>query len=254
MSTNNAGSSGPRGPATGIPTEPTTTARVPRPDTRGRSLVTRAATFRVVAVGVALLTAIVVGSDLRRLHDRADAFGPPVGIAVAARDLPLGRRLTPADLRIVIRPARAVAADALRSIDAAAGRTLARPLLAGDPVRTRGLASTGRPGIAGLVPVGHRAVRVLPADGSRPPAGTTVDVFAVSDILSADARRAAIVAVGATVLGGRTEPDGGTAVTLLVTETEAPAVTAASISGRIGLALAPPPTDPDTVGAPPPLG
>lgn len=210
--------------------------------------------LRALAVATLVITAGVVGGSVGDLRRRSRSLGPTVGFVVATRDLPLGTRLRPVDLRLEFRPAGTAPADTARTTGAVVGRTLAFPLLAGDLVRVRALAPSGDTGLTALVPPGHRAVRIRPADASRPPAGATVDVLAVTDgAPGPGAGSADLVASGATVLASRVEADGGTAVTVLVTAAAASAVVAASVSGRIGLALAPPPS----AGAPdppPPVG
>lgn len=210
--------------------------------------------LRALAVATLVITAGVVVDGLGDLRRRSRSLGPTVGFVVATRDLPLGTRLQPADLRLELRPTRTAPPDTARATGAVVGRTLAFPLLAGDLVRDRILAPSGVTGLAALVPPGHRAVRIRPADGSRPPAGATVDVLAVTDAATgAPAGSATTVAGSATVLASRVEADGRTTVTVLVTASAASAVVAASVAGRIGLALAPPPSagEPDP---PPPVG
>ena len=144
---------------------------VPRPavDSVRIPSVGRALARRGLAVATAVTTAALVAADLRSLHDRARSLGPEVAVITAARDLPLGTRMTPADFTVVRRPARTLVRDAVLDAARVAGRTLAVPLLAGDVVRARALVPAGRPGLTGLIPAGMRAVRVQPADGSRPP-------------------------------------------------------------------------------------
>lgn len=98
----------------------------------------------------ALLTAVAVAAGLH-----AAAAPPPatVAVAVAARDLPAGTLLAPGDLRSVGFAPGSVPAGVSRD---AAGRTLAAPLRAGEPVtdvRLVGPALTeGYPGLS-AVPV-----------------------------------------------------------------------------------------------------
>lgn len=240
--------------ATGAPSADSGPAPPYHPDERRRRVATRANGLRALAVGTAVLTTAVVAADLRALHRRANSLGPTTEFAIVTRDLPLGTRISGADVRVVSRPIRTVATDALRSPAAAVGRTLAVPLLAGDVVRARALTANNGSGLAGLVPPGHRAVRVRPGDGARPPAGATVDVLTVPDTAyGGSASPALTVAVGATVLAARGEADGEPSVTLLVTSAEAPVVIAAALAGRVGLALAPPPAV-EAVGEAPPPG
>jgi pilus assembly protein CpaB len=200
------------------------------------------------AVIVMLVTARVVTGDLGALHRRAHDLGPEVTVVLAARDLPLGTNVGAADLRVVARPARTVAADALHDPAAAVGRIVAVAVLRGDVVGARHLVT----GVNGIVPAGRRAVHVVVKDGFQPPVGSVVDVLATFDPSlatgSPTSGRAVVVASGAQVfaLAGSTAAgasDGsgatGAGVTLLVTEAEAARVAYAASLGEVSLALAP---------------
>jgi Flp pilus assembly protein CpaB len=200
---------------------------------------------------VVLATMRVVAGDLGALHRRAHALGPDVPVVLAARDLPLGATVRPADVRVVHRPANTVGTDAAHDPAAVVGRIVAVSLLRDDVVGARHLVS----GASSAVPDGRRAVHVVVNDGFQPPVGAVVDVLAAYDPASATGAgtpgRAAIVARGARVLAlagaspGNETPTAagadttGAGVTVLVTEEEARAVAYAAAIGEVMLALAP---------------
>lgn len=210
----------------------------------------------VAAVAVAATTTYVVFTDLQTLRHRARDLGPPRTVVVATRDLPLGATVTAEVLRVVTVHESAAPRGALADIDDAVGRVVAIPLPRDAYLHGAHLAAADRDGIDGLVPADHRAVRLTPSDGLRPPVGALVDVWATID--------AALVAPGATpgapagslasgalpvasaarvlAVDAAGEYAGATAagVTLLVTEGEARDLAFASASGTLMLALAPP--------------
>lgn len=196
---------------------------------------------------VALLTARVVATDLAALHRRAESLGPTRPVLVARRDVPLGARVSTADVRVVRRPDDVVPDRALHDDDAARGRVVAVPLLAGAVVTDRHLAPRSRTGLDGLVPAGSRAVRVPDDAGLRPPPGAVVDVLVALDpalVAGGGGGDATVtVAAGARVLATGDAGDGldgAPAVTLLVTEVEAGRLAFAAANGAVTLALDPP--------------
>lgn len=122
----------------------------------------------------ALVTAGVVG--LLALAGRGastSAFGPPVEVLVASRDLTAGTVLDGAAVTRRTWPADLVPDDAITSPD---GRRLRGPAVAGQVLVERHLAG----GLAGLVAPGHAAVAV-PVDGLPDVApGDLVDVVAAT--------------------------------------------------------------------------
>jgi Flp pilus assembly protein CpaB len=206
----------------------------------------------VAAAIVMLVTMRVVAGDLGALHRRAHALGPDIPVVLAARDLPLGATVGVADVRVVRRPARTVAAGAMRDLKGVVGRIVAVALLRDDVVGARRLVARA----SDAVPDGDRAVHVVVKDGFEPPVGAVVDVLASYDptlATGAGSRgEATVVARGARVLGlagKEADPDGadaagsgdttGAGMTVLVTEGEARAVAYAASIGAITLALAP---------------
>ena len=197
------------------------------------------------AVVVALVTAFVVFQDIATLHDRASSLGPPRSVLVVARDVALGATLRAADVRVTSRHASTVPENALRDLDDAVGRIVSVPLVAGATVQEPQLVAAERDGIDGLVPVGHRAVRVRTDDGLQVPAGAVVDVLAAWDPTVATRAEAEIVARAARVLepadgAGEAAVEDDLGVTLLVTEDEARGLAYAAANGVVTLALAPP--------------
>lgn len=203
---------------------------------------------------VAIVTARVVSADLATLHRSAQAFGAPQPAVVAARDLPLGATLRAADLRVVRFAGDPLPPGLLSSVDDAVGRVVAVPVVAGSPVVTGHLTDADRDGLDGLVPPGHRAVRVSTDDGLLPDRGSVVDVLVTLDptlvASSGGGDPTVTVARAARVLaadGGEVSGDGSAAagawssgVTLLVTEEEAHRLAFALAHGVVTLALAPP--------------
>jgi pilus assembly protein CpaB len=202
-------------------------------------------------VGVAaIVTARVVTGDLAALHKRARSLGPDIRVLLAARDLPLGAKLTPGDVRAVIRPASTVPPDAMRDVQDVDGRVVSMGFARDDVVRAVHLAPAERTGIDGLIPNGRRAIFIALKDVFRPPLGAVVDVLASFGPDEAGgqglAGGAGPVARGARVLAVDESGDSGTAsgagVTLLVTEAEANGVAYAAGNGEVVIALAPPET------------
>jgi len=208
------------------------------------------------AVGIAVVTALLVGTDLAALHRRAHDLGPEVTVAVAARDLPVGVTVADGDVRArrVHRsqlPAYAVDADD------AAGRVIAVPVLRDGYVSARNLVPRDRDGLDGVVPPGMRIVQIVadaPAAARR--AGAAVDVLATFDAgVAFDPESGAaddptvVVAQGALVVEVDDDTAGagdlagagtGPGMTLLVTGEEARALAYAAATGVVTVALVPP--------------
>jgi Flp pilus assembly protein CpaB len=200
------------------------------------------------AIVVAFVTARVVAADLATLHRRAADLGPERSVVVATRDLPLGATVQRDDLDVVRVYSSLVPRGAVRDLHDALGHTVVVPVLRGATVLTRHLAAARRNGMAGLVPVGKRAVHVVTDDGLRPRRGDVVDVLVSLDpsLVAAQGggEGAITVAKSSRVLDvddtSRIEGSKGPGVTLLVTEQEAHAIAFAVANGALMLALAPP--------------
>ena len=195
------------------------------------------------ALLVALITIVVVFSDLATLHRRARDLGAPRRVLVAAHDLPLGATLGATDVRAISRYASATPDDAVVDLDEVVGRVVAVPVLEGSVLLEPHLTERDRDGLSGLVGFGYRAVRVRPEDGMRPPTGAVVDVLVALDPTLSDGSEAQVVAHAARVLAVEADDDAlveGAGVTLLVTEDEARGLAFAAANGVLTLALAPP--------------
>jgi Flp pilus assembly protein CpaB len=212
----------------------------------------RALALRAAAVVVAVVTAVVVASDLAALHRRAGDLGPQRSVLVATRDLPVGRALARADVARRAVHQSQLPAGVLRGLapSRVAGRVVAVTVLRGGFLTVRNLAPRHRRGLDGVVPRGMRAIRVVVSDALRPRPGAAVDVLASFDArsLDTDARGVStvVVAAGVLVLGTDTRAGGGTGrgdplgVTLLVDPAQAELLADAQANGVLTLALVPP--------------
>lgn len=174
-------------------------------------------------------------------HGRAVTRPPPTApVVVAARDIPGGTTLQPSATRIARLPTSLVPAGALRSVDAAIGRTVGAPLRRGEPITDVRL--VGRALAAELAGTGAVATPVRLADSDtarllRP--GDTVDVLAAPQ--RGDAGSARVVATDARVMAvPLPDPDStadGALVVLAMPENAARTVAAATTSGQITVTL-----------------
>jgi len=202
------------------------------------------------ALVIALTTAHIVSGDLATLHRRAATLGPMQHVVVAARDLELGQTVSARDLRTEPRYAHEIPPVAVTDPRDAIGRVVIVPVLRDAILFTSHLARSDRNALDAVVPVGHRAVHVVPKDGFRPPRGTVVDVLAAFDptavtvtgvgssaVVVAEAAR--VIAVDSSSTGGGTS-DANAGVTVLVTEPEARVIAFAAASADLTLAVDPP--------------
>jgi Flp pilus assembly protein CpaB len=208
----------------------------------------RALALWSAALAVAVVTAVVVGGDLAALHRRAAGLGPRVDAVIATRDLPLGHRLTPADLhaRTVYRSQLPAGVATRRR--ALVGQVVAVPVVEGAYLVTGNVAPRRRTGLDGVVPRGMRAMRIVVTDALRPRPGAAVDVLASFDPGAAGERDdgTVVVAAGVTVVdtdrrsGSGAGRAGAAGVTLLVDPRQARALADAQANGVVTLALVPP--------------
>ncbi len=213
----------------------------------------RAWAWRSLAVVVALITAVVVSSDLRALHAHAHDLGAPRQVVVARHDLVLGHHVAAADLDVVTRYSTQVAAGALRSARDAVGRTVTLSVAAGAPVLGHNLAATAG-GYGVVLTTDTRVVRVPDVQGLDPAVGAVVDVVATYRSDQPSGGLATIVAPGGVVVEADRSPaaarsdsaaaaaERGTdlAVALLVRRSDALRIASALANGQVVLALAPP--------------
>jgi len=195
------------------------------------------------AAVVAVVTATTVVSLLASLQHQDEAFGALHPLAVARRDLPVGTRVTAADVGARRIRGEAPEADALTAREVV-GRVVRVPLLRGATITARHVAASRRDGLGGVVPAGRRAVRLVVEHGLRPAVGDVIDVLATFDpqTLGDDGDPTIVVAPAVTVLAVDTAGDTGdsVAVTVLVSPHESTRLAFATATGSISLALAPP--------------
>ena len=213
----------------------------------------RAVLLWAAAVLVAVVTAVVVATDLAALHKRAQGLGPPRPIAAAVRDLAVGTTIRDDDVRVRSVHRSQLPSGAMSPTEAR-GRVVAVPVVQGAFVVDGNVAPRRRTGLNGAIPTGMRALRIVVRDALRPPVGSSVDVLATFESANRDAGGTAptvVAARGVLVLGTDDAPAsvetatnsrGGTGlgVTLLVTEDDAPRLAFAAATGVVTIALVPP--------------
>jgi pilus assembly protein CpaB len=191
---------------------------------------------------LALVLVIAAAFSATAGHRGRAATRPPprTPVLVAARDIPGGVPLQRAAVRIARLPASLVPAGALRSADAAVGRTVGAPLRRGEPITDVRLVGTAL--AASLAGTGAVAapVRLVDADTAallRP--GDAVDVLAAPQ--HGDSGSARVVAPDARVMAvPPPDPDStvdGALVVLAMSENAARTVAAAATSGQITVTL-----------------
>jgi Flp pilus assembly protein CpaB len=207
------------------------------------------------AIVLALVTALVVGTDLATLHRRAGDLGPEVVAAVAARDLPVGVTLERNDLR-ARRVHRSQLPPGALTPDDAAGRVVAVAVLRDGFVVERNVAPRDRTGLDAVIPAEMRVVRIvvpqptdeLHVESSHVDVLATFDAGAVVDSEGEESGDPTVVVARGALVVGTDDGDvglgpagaGGNGVALLVTEDEARAVAYASAAGIVSIALVPP--------------
>jgi Flp pilus assembly protein CpaB len=135
--------------------------------------------FLLLAVACGLGAISAMSGYRSRIEATRPDLGPPIGVVVAAADLPRGSVLGTGDVQIARLPSRVVPTGALADPSAAVGRILLAGIAPGEVVTESRLAPRGAGPIAALVPEGLRAVIVtapLPPGTVR--AGDLVDVLA----------------------------------------------------------------------------
>ena len=204
----------------------------------------RSALLWAGAALVAVVTAITVISSVSSLRHQDSAFGRLHSLVVARRDLPVGTRVSAGDLTARRLRGEAPEPDTITHASDAVGHIVRFPLLRGDTLTARHLAPGRRSALSGIVPTGHRAVRLVIEHGLRPAVGDVVDVLATFDpatlgdggdptVLIAPA--VPVLAVDAAAASGDT-----VGVTVLVTPHQASRLAFSASTGTLSLALAPP--------------
>lgn len=186
----------------------------------------------LMVIGLSLTIGLLIEGGLAQAQADARRFGAPVEVAVARVDLAPGMAAGPDTVELRPWPEALVPEGALRSVPD--GLVVSQVVLAGEPLVERRLTD------GGLVPAGSRALALPTGPGAlgvRP--GDRVDVLATFDPLVAPEGQDPTVTVAraATVVTVRAR-----AVTVAVTEEEAPRVAFALSQATIALALTPPDT------------
>jgi pilus assembly protein CpaB len=132
-----------------------------------------------MGVLLSLATFLLVHGYAEKARSLSRTLGTPVGVLVAAEDLPRGAMLDASLLRPASYPETYLPPNAMRNAEEATGRVLLAPLAEGEPLTETRLAPRGAGPVASLVPEGLRAVTVeapFPLGSIRP--GDRVDVLA----------------------------------------------------------------------------
>jgi pilus assembly protein CpaB len=211
-------------------------------------------------IGIAFVVAIIstgifYGLFVKPMGARQSEAAPAL-IVVAARDLPRGSAISPADVKLSARAAGQVPPGALRRPEQAGGLTLTSGVRAGDPVTESHLASASSGAGAALgVPSGMRAVSVYVNETSGVLAmlkpGHRVDVQVVKQRGEETELRAVLENIQ--VLNSQPHGDGRNAtsvVTLLATPAESDMLALADSGARVRLALRNPLDDRKTLRGP----
>src|SRR4030081_221197 len=140
----------------------------------------RAVLLWVGAVLVAVVTAVIVATDLAALHNRARGLGPARPVAAAVRDLAVGATIGDDDVRVRSVHRSQLPSGAMSPTEAC-GRVVAVPVVQGAFVVDGNVAPRRRTGLDGAIPAGMRALRIVVRDALRPPIGSSVDVLATFD-------------------------------------------------------------------------
>jgi len=131
----------------------------------------------VLAAGLGLTAAAVVGGATGQAGDAADGWGASTTVVVARHDLEPGHAITADDVTRRTLPVAAVPNRAFTGDPT--GRVVTSPIGTGEIVSGLRLAPDGARGVAALVPDGRRAVAVpIEGTGLHLRVGDHVDVFA----------------------------------------------------------------------------
>lgn len=210
---------------------------------------TRTLVVVAVAVLVATLATMAVYNAVRQIPERVvERAGVPV--VVAAKNIPMGTKLSAADLRVAEWPASNPVTGAFPTIDALLERGLVADLVENEPLTETKLAPTeAGAGLPPIIPPGMRAIslqvnEVIGVAGFVTP-GNRVDV--VATISKGDINMSRVVVSNVRVLAAGTrydqqkaqsgEPQQTTVITLLVTPPEGEKIALASVEGRLHLTL-----------------
>lgn len=210
---------------------------------------TRTLIVVAVAILVATLATMAVYNAVRQIPERVvEREGVPV--VVAAKSLPIGTKLSPADLRVAVWPASNPVTGAFTTVEAVLDRGLVAELVENEPVTPAKLAPTeAGAGLPPIIPPGMRAIsmqvnEVIGVAGFVTP-GNHVDV--VATVSKNDINMSRVVVSNVRVLAAGTrydqqraqngEPIQTNVVTLLVSPSEGERIALASVEGRLHLTL-----------------
>lgn len=210
----------------------------------------------ILAVLLALLGG---GATYVAIAGGAAADAAPEPVVVAAHDIPVGRRLTEADLRVDASAVADLAVPIARSVNQVVGQYATRPMVSGEPVILTKVSEAAPGGsLSVLIPAGRVAISVAVSDVMRTgrfiAPGDHVDVLGVvskdaGDVAQLVLTDITVLAVSSTAVGDSAPSDRGrdqdnpksldTTVTLAVTEGEARRLVQVDEVGRLRLALRP---------------
>lgn len=211
----------------------------PRSPRRARPLLAlrrRPRLWWALAAALAALVGAAVSGIVRDAEAARAAWGDPVTVVVAVRDLQPGDELDEGDVTLVDRPAALVPSGALRALPADA--TVHSAVFDGEMLLEARLAPAGVRGLAAVLPPGTRGVAVPVEPASAPPlvVGDLVDVLvALAPEAAGSGPPGFTLASGALVI----DVD-DLAVTVAVDRDVAPRVAVALGQGAVTLALAGP--------------
>jgi pilus assembly protein CpaB len=212
----------------------------------------RPVVFLGLSAFAAVLAAVIVFSALRNREAEVQrAMARTVEIAVAARDLPLGARIAPLDLKLTRWARDSLPAGAFTDPNAVVSSFVKNRFLQNEPVVASKLYTGDKS--AGvmplLIPDGMRAMSV-PVDEVSVIAGfvkpkSRVDVLAAISSTGAEQKsfskivvqNVEVLAVAQQIDHGKDEPEVVKVVTLLVTPEQAERLTLASREGTLRLAM-----------------
>src|SRR5436309_4654299 len=210
-------------------------------------------TRTIVVIGVAVISASVASASVYRAVTRIPVREVEVAhtyIVMSARPLPLGTKLTSADVKRVGWPSSTPLTDAFSRVEDVVGRGVVTTISANEPITESKLAPRAAgAGLAPAIPAGMRAIsvrvnEVIGVAGFAIP-GAHVDVLvtvrragdAVSRVLLANVP----VLTAGTKLdqekAADSKPIASTVVTLMVTPAQAERIALATTEGNITLML-----------------
>lgn len=207
----------------------------------------------LIVVLVALVAASAASYGVYRAIQRTPVREVEVAhtfVVAAAKPLPVGAKVTAADVKLVAWPERAPVRGSFAKVDAVVNRGVIAQVLENEPVTESKLAPVeGGAGLPPTIPPGMRAIsvrvnEVVGVAGFVIP-GTRVDVFVTMKDPAGDMTRVVVSNVQVLTAGTRYTQDKGkdgepipsSVVTLLLTPEDASRVVLASNEGQIMLAL-----------------